>query len=349
MDKKCSFAERVNDPTTFYLTISGSRAYGTNTLTSDVDYKGIYLPAKDTYKNPVEQYEFNEPDAVIYSVKKFLGLLVENNPNIIEMLWTEEEDVAKIDERGRYLREIRESFLTKKVVHTFTGYAHAQLKRMETHRKWLLNPPTKKPDRKDFLLPEMPVVPKNQLDAAKSKVTKKMDSWAIDFGPDVASHSKIYIMEQISDYLSEIEVSRDEKFILASRILGFEENFIEYMDKERRFEAASKEWKDYNTWLNERNESRFIGQVGYDCKNGYHLIRLLTMACEILETGNVVVKRPDANIYLDIRNGLWEYDRIMQYADELKSKTASLVKTCMLPNNVDSTFVENVYQRIVTL
>jgi hypothetical protein len=40
--------------------------------------------------------------------------------------------------------------LSQKVRHTFSGYAFAQLKRLEGHRKWLLNPPGHAPTVEEF-------------------------------------------------------------------------------------------------------------------------------------------------------------------------------------------------------
>ena len=47
-------------------------------------------------------------------------------------------------------------FLSKKIKHTFTGYAFSQLKALQRHREWFLNPPSKKPERKDFGLSDSP-------------------------------------------------------------------------------------------------------------------------------------------------------------------------------------------------
>ena len=58
------------------------------------------------------------------------------------------EDKTTID-----LDWVAHDILTKKVQQTFHGYAMAQLKKIKTHRSWLLNPPTKKPSREDFGLP----------------------------------------------------------------------------------------------------------------------------------------------------------------------------------------------------
>ena len=44
----------------------------------------------------------------------------------------------------------RAKFLTKKVKASYIGYANAQLHKVETHRRWLLDPPQRKPKPEDF-------------------------------------------------------------------------------------------------------------------------------------------------------------------------------------------------------
>jgi uncharacterized protein len=55
---------------------------------------------------------------------------------------------------GEWLRERAPMFLSTKARHTFSGYAHSQLKRIRTHRRWLLDPPKAPPSRKAYGLPE---------------------------------------------------------------------------------------------------------------------------------------------------------------------------------------------------
>lgn len=56
--------------------------------------------------------------------------------------------------------------------------------------------------------------------------------------------------------------------------------------------------------------------TGSDLKHGMHLVRLLKMGREILETGEVSVKRPDAKELLEIRNGSWSYEKLVAYGEE---------------------------------
>ena len=72
-----------------FLTVAGSHAYGTNVETSDLDIRGVVLEREtDTLGlTDFEQYVDAKTDTVIYTLKKFLKLVKECNPNIIEMLF----------------------------------------------------------------------------------------------------------------------------------------------------------------------------------------------------------------------------------------------------------------------
>lgn len=52
----------------------------------------------------------------------------------------------------------RNLFLSKKIKYTFTGYAFAQIKSIERHRRWFINPPKRKPMREDFRLDAVPLI-----------------------------------------------------------------------------------------------------------------------------------------------------------------------------------------------
>ena len=55
--------------------------------------------------------------------------------------------------------------MSKKVKHTYSGYAFAQIKKIETHRKWLLNPPQSKPIPSDFEIENETPLVKEELNA----------------------------------------------------------------------------------------------------------------------------------------------------------------------------------------
>ncbi len=167
-------------PRSIFITRHGSHAYGTNVATSDVDFKGVCIPTKEYFLGFMKGFEQLESmaskggahDLTIMSLVKFAKLAAECNPNIIEILHTSEEDVFHIDEFGEELRSIKDMFLSTKARHTFSGYAHAQLRRIKTHRSWLLNPPADKPTRKQFGLSETSKVSKSELGAFDALVNE---------------------------------------------------------------------------------------------------------------------------------------------------------------------------------
>ena len=65
-------------------------------------------------------------DTVIYSFNKLIGLLMQANPNVIEMLGNLPEHYLYVSDAGRMLLDNKKLFLSKQVVHSFDGYATAQ-------------------------------------------------------------------------------------------------------------------------------------------------------------------------------------------------------------------------------
>lgn len=131
--------------------ITGSRAYGINTPKSDTDIRGIFIPDKDFILGTkrVDQYESPNEDLTFYALQRYIQLARDANPNILEVLWTEEKNIKFINKYGKKLVENKSLFLSKKVRHTYSGYAFSQLKRIQGHKKWLDNPP-EKPKEEDF-------------------------------------------------------------------------------------------------------------------------------------------------------------------------------------------------------
>lgn len=114
-----------------FITLGGSHAYGTNVETSDIDIRGVMLPTKEELiglKN-FEQRLDEETDTCIYEFNKFVRLILNSNPNTIEMLGCNQYII--FNEVGRQLIDNAKLFLSKKCLHSFGGYAQAQLRRIE--------------------------------------------------------------------------------------------------------------------------------------------------------------------------------------------------------------------------
>lgn len=84
------------------------------------------------------------------------------------------------------------------------------------------------------------------------------------------------------------------------------------------YDKSSDNRKNYHEWKKNRNAKRSVLEMenGYDTKHAMHVVRLLRTAEEVLQTGEVHVKRPDADELLAIRNGAWTFDEMMEYWGE---------------------------------
>lgn len=123
-----------------FLAVHGSRAYGMDTPDSDLDLKGVAVAPREFYlgfRNVFEQDTFKnhakrkreEVEGVIYELKKFFRLASQCNPNIIEVLFSDE--FLHVTDAGEKIISNRHLFISKRAKYTFSGYAHDQLKRMK--------------------------------------------------------------------------------------------------------------------------------------------------------------------------------------------------------------------------
>ena len=86
-----------------FLTLSGSHAYGTNVEGSDIDIRGVAGSPEILGFNRFEQAIDNRTDTVIYAVNKFVGLLAQGNPSIIELLGNDPELYVNMTPEGQML------------------------------------------------------------------------------------------------------------------------------------------------------------------------------------------------------------------------------------------------------
>jgi predicted nucleotidyltransferase len=137
-----------------YETQMGSIAYGVSNDSSDMDIYGFCIPPKEivfphlageilgfgTPKVRFEQYQEHHIknrgnnktyDFSIYNIVKYFHLLMQNNPNMIDSVFTPNRCVNYITNIGKIVRENRKLFLHKGSWHKFKGYAYSQLSKIK--------------------------------------------------------------------------------------------------------------------------------------------------------------------------------------------------------------------------
>lgn len=290
-------------PTLIFETLHGSRAYGLARAASDWDYKGIIIGPKAWYfgfSGGPEQIELG-PDHVHYEVRKFCRLAEKANPTLLEILFTDPADHTVCTPAGRRLLDAREQFLSKRVGKSFGGYALSQLKRIKTHRRWLLTPPTHKPTRAEFGLPDRAVAAPEQLGAFEA-----MQERGTLEALDVSANFMVLLV-------------RERKYRSARKEWTLYSTWL----KQRNARRAALE-----------------AQFGYDTKHALHLVRLMRMGHEILATGEVRVRRADREELLAIRDGAWSYETLLSEAEALHARINAAAQTSTLPDAPDADALE---------
>jgi len=67
-----------------------------------------------------------------------------------------------------------------------------------------------------------------------------------------------------------------------------------------------------------------------NCKNMMHCYRLSEMSVEIAEGKGIIVRRPNRDLMMDIRNGKMEYEQILTMSEDLLKKSKEKFKTSSL-------------------
>lgn len=119
----------------------GSEAHGTYVPPTDPngiddrDLMGIVIPPASYYFG-LDEWEGEEEingvwDVVLYSFKKFVRLLMKQNPNVLSLLWLDPQDMLLENDAGRLLVRRKELFAERDLAYeAFVGYAHGQLHKM---------------------------------------------------------------------------------------------------------------------------------------------------------------------------------------------------------------------------
>lgn len=141
-----------------YETIMGSVAYGVSDDLSDTDVYGFCIPPKDVIFphlagqingfgrqikrfDQYQQHHITRPsngreyDVSIYNIVKYFQLCMENNPNMLDSLFTPQRCVVHCTKVGHLVRDNRRKFLHKGSWHKYKGYAYSQLHKMRGQKR----------------------------------------------------------------------------------------------------------------------------------------------------------------------------------------------------------------------
>ena len=289
------------------LTLGGSHAYGTNldSKISDIDVRGITLNTSKeilTMNCRDKPYEDKITDSVIYPLGQIVNLLSNANPNVIEMLGCEDEQYFILKDEGILLRNNIEVFLSKRVIQSFGGYSISQLRRLQNALARDSYPQVEKE--------------KHMLNSINRQLTH--------FQNHYTKHNK----SSFNLYTDKSDKEGFEEEIFVDVKL----NHYPLRDFNGMMSEMTNVVRDYNK-LNNRNKKKDEPHL---LKHALHLVRLLIMGAEILETKKVHTYRvKERELLLNIRNGKYTYEEIFEFVDKYNKKFDYASNNTELPEKPD--------------
>lgn len=292
------------------LGLGGSYAYGTNTENSDLDIRGIATHnAEDILtRKGFEQVVNEATDTTVYSLEKIVNLLSNCNPNTIEILGLEPWQYLYISFIGQELINNKDMFLSKKAVHSFGGYATAQLRRLSNKAVRTVE----QEQREKHILAS--------IENARYSYPDKYFNY-----PE--NSINLYIDKAVNeDYDTEIFMDINLKH-------------YPLRDYKCMWSEMQNIVKDYSK-IGKRNSHAI--EHNKLSKHMMHLIRLYLMCFDILENGKIITcRKKEHDFLMDIRNGKYLNNdkqptkEFYDIVDEMENKLDYLKDHSPLPDNPD--------------
>lgn len=298
-----------------FLTLGGSHAYGTNVETSDIDVRGCAMnnASEIVGLSNFEQFVERNTDTTIYAFNKLISLLVNCNPNTIEMLGCKPEHYIYMTDAGREFINNRKMFLSKRAIHSFGGYANQQLNRLE-----------------------------NALARDHLSQAKKEDHIRRSMENSVASFESRYNNFEAGSIKLYTDVSQREDWDQEI----FADIHLEHFPA-RQFNSMMNDLHNViGTYekLNHRNHKKDDAHLA---KHAMHLIRLYLMCIDILEKEEIITYREaDHDLLMSIRNGAFQNEdstykpEFFEMIADLKKRLDYAKENTSLPAHPDLKRVE---------
>ncbi len=350
---------------TIFLAVMGSHHYGLNTETSDVDENGICIPTLNCYignqrfeqADKFKDANGNKIDKTIYSIDKAVKLISDNNPNMLSFLFVDERFIKICSEPWTRFMNIRQEFLSKEIRWSFSGFSHAQMKRLMNHKSFYENP-VPKPNRKDFNLPERSIFPETQVETiAKLADSLIGEEFSNEFHKEMTHVNEYYVFRVLKKYIEDptkLDIAMErykqgQKEFLRTlehvSQLYIKEEYQSAAKDELRYYSAYKNWKMYNDWERGRNPKRqsIEKKCGYDAKHATMVILMLRLAIEILDKHTLTLDRTniDREELLALKLGNMRFEDFYDISERLKKELEVSYEKSTLREKPNMKLIEN--------
>lgn len=304
--------------TLLYLTLAGSRLFGTALPNSDYDVKGVYLPTLksiflDNYKSQIRfKDKESDLDVTVFSLQSFIKHVQKLDVNSLDMLFSKSSKEAVIYTDGilfnRYftVENIQKHILTNKMP-SFIRYSYAQLD-------------------------------KYNIKISRLKEVIKLRKSIENILPDYLYNFDLRLKDIIDD-IDFSEFKYIDKFM--PRLLTDSDDMMRVLTK--LFPHRSKVGyvlKGLDS-IESNYGKRVVGNLNSaDFKSLSHAYKSVYELHCLFTDGKIVFPLDIADYLLDIRNGKIELDNVVESILDMIAKVKKIEPT--FNDNLDVLFLENI-------
>lgn len=304
----------------------GSHLYGTNTPTSDLDYKSVFVPfSRDILLQRVsnsvqiggrnklagERNTQDDIDNEAYSLQRYLQLLSEGQTVAIDMLFA--PNPIETTPLWEYIKFSKDKLLTKKSA-SFVGYCRTQANKYGIKGSRVAAAKTAMEMFEKFVLKNGPAV--------------KVGDF---FGTD---------NETFDDYTytitKETPQNKTERyFVCCNRMVGFKNTVKEAANIFRKIH------ENYGDRARQADNNE-----GVDWKALSHAVRVGREAVELLQTHQITFPLPYASHILDIKQARIPYNQVAEEIEQLLIEVEKAAAVSTLRDEPDQMWIDDLVEEI---
>ena len=299
----------------------GSHLYGTNTPSSDLDYKGVFLPSgrdivlgrvpkvidrgtgDDTRKNTVDDI-----DDQSYPLQKFFDMLVKGDTTATEILFASDDAIELITPEWEYVREQAPGFINRECK-GFVGYCRQQANKYG--------------------------IKGSRMAACKGIVdllAKGME--------ELGGKTKLGELDPVLDAFCGMHEFSELVPIMSH---GQPIMHLSVVNRRCGYTTTIKDAHAVYARIYENYGERArmaMTNEGVDWKAMSHAIRVSRQALELLATGRITFPRPDAEELLAIKLGKFPFSEVGRTLEELLEKVEAAAEISTLPEESDQDAID---------
>jgi len=328
--RKVNKFEETTGHRLLYLTISGSKLYGTNTPDSDIDLKGIFLPRKeelilqsvnnsytDNTNNSKVKNSKEDIDFSLHSVHNFFNQLYSSETGAVDVLFSmfrEDTILYKNEDFIRLMKDNYKSFLNSNMK-SFVGYALGQ---------------TKKYNIKGRRYKELDVFYNSIITLEGFDKEAKLETAFDTFSEIMEINNFKYIGFTMLSPPKNAKSATKIKYI---NILG--KTFHGNIKLGYFIEMVKVQFNGFG------NRTKTIAKTDVDWKSASHAFRIALETKELLETSFIKFPLTYANLVKEVKYGIKDMEYLVTNVEQILDEVEELVIKSKLPLTCDKDVINN--------